>query len=103
MFFSDALEDHVRSLWFIEGDHLDSCSILQLYQFGKEGLADLALELAEVVGDCDAVQLSFYFTIYPIFETSSMDQLTGTLAIAGTDQWVTFHRLITETDLAGAG
>lgn len=100
--FCDALEDDVGSLRFIEGDHLDSCSILQFDQFGEEGLADLAFELAEVVGDCNAVQLSFYFAIYPIFEAAGMDQLTGSLAIARTYQWVTLCRLITETDLAGA-
>ena len=71
--FSHALEHDIGSLRFIEGDHLHCCPIFQLDQFGKEGLADLAFELAEIVGDGDAVELTFHLAVDPVLEAARVD------------------------------
>jgi hypothetical protein len=50
----------------------------------REGeLADLALELGEVVGSSDALELLLHLAVYPRSQTTHMDQAAGALALAG--------------------
>ena len=60
----------------------------ELDHLGEEGLADLALEFGEVVGDCDVVELSLHFAVDPVLEAADVNQLASSLAFAGTDQRV---------------
>ena len=70
-------------------------AVLQLYCFGEEFLADLALEFGEVVGGGDVVHLSFDFIVDPSGETAGVDELAAALAIAGVDERVRLGGLIT--------
>lgn len=81
----NALQHHIRSLRFIESDHLNSCSVFQLDHFGEQGLADLAFELAEVVRDCDPVELALHLTIDPILQASRVHELACALTVAWAD------------------
>lgn len=86
MFLSHALKDHIWSLWLVEGDHLKLLTSCELNHLGEEGLADLALEFGEVIGDSNVVELSLDFAVYPVLETANMNQLASSFAFAGTDQ-----------------
>jgi hypothetical protein len=90
-------------LRFVEGDHLHARPVRKLHQLGQQRLADLALELAEVVGDCDSVELPLDLAVDPIFEAAGMDQLAGALAVAGADEGVALCCLVAEAELARAG
>lgn len=98
---SHALQDHIGSLWLVEGDHLELLASGELDHLGEEGLADLALEFGEVVGDCDVVELSLHLAVYPVLQAADVHQLAGSLALAGTDQRVLLARLLAQADLAG--
>lgn len=96
-----ALEDYVGLLRFLDRDHLD---LLALEQDGLgEGLlADLALELGEVVGCGDAVDLLLDLAVDPHLEAVHVDQLTRPLALAGREQHIIRGGLVGQTNLAAA-
>jgi hypothetical protein len=69
---SHTLQDHIGSLWLVEGDHLELFAGGELNHLREEGLADLALEFGEVVGDCDVVELSLHLAVYPVLEAANV-------------------------------
>jgi len=86
MLLSHALEYHIWSLWFIEGNHLQLLAGCELDHLGEKCFTDLALEFGKVVGDSDVVELSLNFAVDPVLETANMNELASALALARTDQ-----------------
>jgi hypothetical protein len=92
--FSDAFQDDIGPLRFIKGDHFHAGSILQLHQLWKEGLADFALKLAEVVGDCDAVEFPLHLAVDPVLEAARVHEFASALTVAGTNQRISLGGFI---------
>lgn len=61
-----SLEDQVVSLRLLNRQHLDDTMIFSLHHNRKLGLADLALELLEIVVQGATDDLLLYFDVYPL-------------------------------------
>jgi hypothetical protein len=99
----DALEDDVGQFGLLDGDHLHGEVALLPSDHAREGLlADLALELGEVVRHHHARHLLLHLAVDPHLQAQHVHALAGTLALAGRDQEVVRSAVVTEAKLAAA-
>ena len=80
VFVSYALEKNVGFVGFGDRHHL-KIFILISNDLRERKLANFTFKFCEVVALNNSLDLFFYFTVYPSFEASNMDQSTTSFAI----------------------
>jgi hypothetical protein len=82
-FFGDSLEDDVVALRLVDGEEL-VLDVALLDVAGVLVLADLAVELLEVVLDGAAHHFLLHLRLVPLLQAAEVDQSAGAGALAGT-------------------
>lgn len=78
-----SLQHQIWLLRFVDGDHVEGLASDHGDCFGERSLANLTLELGEVVRNDDIVEFLLHFAIDPVPQASHMDELTR----SSTDAW----------------
>jgi hypothetical protein len=97
----DALEDEVGQSGLVDGDHLHRVAGFRPGDHARERLlADLALELGEVVGHHHARHLLLHLAVDPHLQAQHVHALAGTLALARRNQEVVRRAVVAQAELA---
>ena len=78
---AETLKDDVGLIGLAYCHHLH-VFVLEAHDLGEGVFANLALELGEVVGCCDPLQLLLHLAVYPSLQATHMDGPAAALAVA---------------------
>lgn len=89
LFTAETLKQDVWLIGFADGHHFHVL-VFKPNQLREGELADLALELSEVVRGCDSLQFLLDLAVDPGLETADVDESACSLALARRNQRISF-------------